>query len=95
MVTRLLHARRARLVESRAGGDVRFEAQHRIDARATALVVKFECPVQIAVIGDGQGIHPRPLHLFHDLIDPVRTVEQAVVRVTVQVSKRAGRRKAG
>ena len=91
VVAGLLHARRARLVEPRAGSDVGFEAQYRIDARATALVVKIECSVQIAVIGDGEGIHPRPLHLFHDLIDPVRTVEQAVVRVTVQVSKRAGR----
>ena len=88
VIAGLFDARRPGLVKPRTGSDVRLQTQHRIDALVSALVVELERPIQIAVIRDGEGIHPRPLDLLHDLIDPVCSVEQAVVRVTVQVSER-------
>ncbi len=43
--------------------------------------------VEVPVVGDGAGIHPQLLRLFHERRDAVEAVEQAVVRVQVQVAE--------
>ena len=42
-----------------AGGDVRLVADDRVDAGLLALAVELDRPVQVAVVGDGAGVHAR------------------------------------
>ena len=53
-----------------------------------ALAVELDGPVQVAVVGDGHGVHARALDVLDQLRDAAGAVEQAVVRVAVQVNER-------
>jgi hypothetical protein len=70
-----------------AGGDVRLVADDRVEAGRLALAVELDGAVQVAVVGQGQGVHaqlPGPRHQLGHAAGPV---EQAVVAVTVQVDE--------
>ena len=53
-----------------------------------ALVVELECPVQVAVIGDRRGVHAGRFDLLDEVGDAVGPVEQAVVRVAMEMNER-------
>ena len=75
------------LLEAAAGGDVGLVADDRIDPGRLCLGVKLECPVQVAVVGDRQGIHPQLGRAGHEPVDGAGSVEQAVVAVAVEVGE--------
>ena len=53
-----------------------------------AFLVELDGPVEVAVVGHGQGVHAQLLDVRHQLGNPVGTVEQAVVAVAVQMNER-------
>lgn len=68
-----------------AGGDIRFDADDRIDSRAGEDLVELLDAAHIAVVGDGHGRH---VVLFGELdqsLDGAGAVEQTVMGVEVQV----------
>ena len=50
-----------------------------------ALLIELERPVQIAVIGERQGIHPQLFGPIDQLLDRAGAVEQAVMAVAMQM----------
>ncbi len=68
--------------------DVGLVPQHRVDLGLAAGLIEFECPVQIPMIGDGTRIHPQRLDAIDKVGNTIRPVEQAVMRVAMQMGKR-------
>ncbi len=68
--------------------DVGFVTEDGVHVVLAALLVELERPIQVAVVGDGTRIHPQLLDLFDQVGNAIGPVEQAVVRVTMQVCKR-------
>src|SRR5262249_47037584 len=62
----------------------------RIDAGVLAFLVKLDGTVEIAVVGHGQGVHAEFLDACHELRNAIGAVEQAVVRVAVQMNEAIG-----
>src|SRR6516164_3156985 len=71
-----------------AGGDVDLVANDRVETGRSALAVELDGAVEVAVIGDGQRVHAQRLDARNQLGDAAGAVEEAVVRVTVQVDER-------
>ena len=71
-----------------AGGDIGFVTEYRVDVLLAALVVELHGSEEIAVVGQGQRVHPVGLDLGDQVRDAVGAVEQTVVRVAVQVRER-------
>lgn len=84
-------ARSADDVRHPSGGRVGLIAQDRIDPRVTALGVKLQRPVQVAVIRDRQRGHPQLFDPLDELRDLARPVEQTVMRVAMEVGERPRR----
>ena len=67
--------------------DVRLVADDRVDASLFAGPVELDGAVEVAVIGQGDGVHP----LFFDVRDQLRNavgpVEKAVVTVAMQMDE--------
>ena len=70
-----------------AGGDVGLQAEDRVDAQFLRLPVELHRPVQVAVVGQGQGVHLQGLGPVEQAADRARPVQEAVVAVTVQVGE--------
>jgi hypothetical protein len=75
------------LLKPAARGDVGLVADDRVDARLLRGVVKFEGAVEVAVVGDRQGVHPEFDRAAHEPVDGARAVEQAVVAVAVEMGE--------
>ena len=71
--------------------DVRFVADDRIDAGGPALLVELDGAEQVAVVGDGAGVHAQFLDLRHQFRHPVGAVEEAVVTVAMEMNERTFR----
>ena len=71
-----------------AGGDVGLVAEDRIEAGCGAFAVELDGAVQVAVIGQGQGVHAQFLGVRDQLGDAAGAVEQAVMAVAVQMNER-------
>ena len=67
---------------------VHLATDDRLDAFLVRGIVEFDGPEHVAMIGHGDGGHTVTLGLFHQVLDPHRTVQQRVLRVQVQVDKR-------
>ena len=52
-----------------------------------AFAVELDGPVEVAVIGHGQGVHALLLDVLDQLRDAAGAVEQAVVGVAVQMNE--------
>ena len=74
-----------------AGGDVGFVADDRIEAGRLAFLVELDGAEQVAVIGQGDGVHARRLGVGHQFGQAVGAVEQAVMTVTMKMNKRTFR----
>ena len=75
-------------LEAAPGGDVGLVADDRVDLRGLGGLVKLERPVQIAVVGDRQGVHAQLDRAVDKPVDRTRPVEEAVVAVAVKVGER-------
>ncbi len=78
-------------VEAAADRDVDLAAQDRLDPLLPAGVVEGHRPEHVAVVGDGQPLHPEAPGLLDQLVDVARPVEEAVFGVQVQVDELGGR----
>ena len=76
-------------VRAAARGDIGFVSQNRVDPLALWPRNKLQRPVQVPVVGDGQGVHPRLFGLLDQVGNAVGAVEQAVMRVAMQVHEGA------
>jgi hypothetical protein len=75
------------LLEAAARGDVGLVADDRVDARGLGGLVELERPVEVAVVGDRQGVHAQFHRPRHQPVDRAGAVEQAVVAVAVEVDE--------
>ena len=68
-----------------AGGDIGLDADNRLDPLVPRRAVELERPEQVAVVGQGQGGHAETGGLGDELSGLAGPVQQAVIRVVVQV----------
>ena len=80
---------RTRRVSNKAASrsNISFVADDRIDATRFGLLIEFQRTVQIAVIRQCKRIHSVLLGAIHQPPNRTRTVQQAVMAVTMQMNK--------
>ena len=78
------------LLEAAAGGDVGLQAEDRVDAQVLGLPVELQCPVQVAVVGQGQGVHLQGLGPVQQALDGAGPVQEAVMAMAVQMGEGMG-----
>ena len=66
-------------------GDIRLDAEDRLHARVLRGEVELHRAEEVAVVGDGDGVHAEFLHALEQPLDRVAAVEQRVLAVKVQV----------
>ena len=71
------------LVEAAGGGDVGLDAHDGVDAHVLGRLVELQGPVQIAVVGEGQGIHAQLFGPLEQAGDLSGAVEKAVVAMAM------------
>ena len=78
---------------SAARRDVGFISDNRIDAGRFAFTIKLDRSIEIAVIGQGQGIHSQIFGPSHQLRNSAGAVKQTVVAMTMQMNEGSVRHK--
>ena len=81
----------ALLVGHRSAGDVRLDADDRLDALRSRRLVEGDGAVERAVVGEGHRIHALRGRRVDQLGDPPEPVEKAELRVDVEVGEVVGR----
>ena len=71
-------------------GNVDLAADDGLDARGLGGLIKINAAVHDPMVGDGHGGLPDLLHPIHQAVDPAGTVQQAVLRMQMQVDKTHG-----
>src|SRR5213592_1592024 len=71
-----------------AEGEVRLEAEDGPDLPRPGLGIELPRPVQVAVVGDGEGVHAQRLDPIEQFGDPVGAVEERVLAMGVEVNER-------
>ena len=74
-------------LEPRTLGEVDFAADQRLDAAGLRLEVEVDRPEKIPVVGERQRLHAQPGGAVHQAVDAAGAVEQAVVRVDVEMDE--------
>ena len=77
----------ARAFEAGAGGEVEFAADQRLDALGLGLVVELDRAVEIAVVREGQRLHPEGVGPVHQAVDPAGAIQQGVVAMDVKMDE--------
>jgi hypothetical protein len=72
-------------------GNVELAADDRLDPMLLSIFIEFNGPTEIAVIGERQRGHLLLHALFHQLFGAAHRIEQTILRMDVQVHKRAHR----
>ena len=72
-------------VKAAAGGDVGLQPEDRIDAQFLGRLIELHGPVQVAVVGQGQGGHPQGLRPLQQSANRAGPVQEAVVAVAVHI----------
>ena len=80
----------ALLLEHRPAGDVRLDADDRLDALRDAGLVEGDGPVERAVVGQGEAVEPLRGRRIDEIRDPPEPVEEAELRVDVEVREVVG-----
>ena len=70
-----------------AAGDVRLDADDRLNPKLLCRLDELDRAVEGAVVGEGDGIHPKALCLLHQRLQVAHAVEQAELAVDVEVRK--------
>ena len=73
--------------EAAVGGDVGLVADDGVDAFLFGLLIELESAVEVAVVGEGQGVHAVGLGAGDELVDGAGAVEEAVMAVAVEVNE--------
>lgn len=76
-------------VRAMSWGDVGLVADDGLELVGSALVVEVHGPVDVAVVGHGDGVHAHAFDLLDEVANAIGPVQQAVLRVAVQVNERA------
>ena len=71
--------------------DVRFVTDHGVHIRLATFLIKLNRAVEVAVIRNRAGGHAEFLGLLDEGGNSIEAIEQAVVRVTMEVNERSGR----
>ncbi len=87
VIAGLLHAAGVP-VETAARSDVGFHPQDRIEIVGATFGVEFAGAVEVAVVGNGARVHPHGLRRFDEVGDFRHSIEQAVMRVAVEMNER-------
>ena len=90
VIAGVLRAAGVFLVEAAGRGDIGLDAHDRVDAHILGRFVELQGPVQIAVVGQGQGVHAQLFGPLQQAGDFSGAVEKAVVAMAVQMGKRRG-----
>jgi hypothetical protein len=77
----------ALLLEARALGKVELAADQRLDPLALRRRVEVYGAKQVAVVGEREGAHPELARPVRQPVDPAGPVQQAVVRVDVEMDE--------
>ena len=77
-------------VEAAARGDIGLDAHDRVDAHVLGRLVELQGPVQVAVVGQGQGVHAQLFGPLQQAGDFSGAVQQAVMAMAVQMGKGRG-----
>ena len=80
----------ALLVGHRPAGDVRLDADDRLDALVDGRLVERDGAVEGAVVGEGEAVEALRAGLVDEVRDPPEPVEQAELRVRVEVDEVVG-----
>ncbi len=75
-------------MEAAARGNIRLDAEDRIDAQFPSGLIELDCPVQISMIGQRQGCHSQGFCPFEQSPDRAGAVQEAVVAMTMQMGER-------
>ena len=70
-----------------AGGKIYLAADNRLYSLLPALLIKGDGSVHIAMVGDGKCLHPRLLGSRYQILYPRGTIQQAVLRMNMQMDK--------
>ena len=73
-----------------AGGEVALVAEQGLEARRLHGVMELHRAEHVAVVGDGHGRHAEPLGLLGHLVNAAGPVQQAELRMDVQVAEFGG-----
>ena len=76
-----------RPVLDRSRGHVGFAPDDRFDSRSGRFLIKFDRPMQIAVVRDGNRGHLKFRRLFHQVLHPHRPIEEGIFRVEMEVNE--------
>ena len=68
-------------------GDVRLDADDRLDPKLLCRLHELDRAVEGAVVGEGDRVHPKALRLLHQRLQVAHAVEQAELAVDVEVRK--------
>ena len=71
-------------------GNVNLTADNRLDASFLALGIEVYRAVKVAVVGDGQGLHPHIAHLIYQVGNAADAIQHTVFGMTVQVCEQRG-----
>jgi hypothetical protein len=74
-------------IEAAARRNIRFVADDRIEPRVAAGDVELERAVQVAVIGNRQGVHAQLFGPRDKRLDRARSIQEAVMAMAMQMSK--------
>ena len=90
MVAGLFGAAGVLLVVAASGRDVGLDAEDRVDARVLGRFVELQRTVQIAVVGQGQGVHAQLFGPLQEAGDFAGAVQEAIVAMAMQMGERLG-----
>ena len=82
-----LPVERMHLVKARSGRDIDLAADDGLHARCLRRLVKVNCAVHDAVVGDGDRVLPQLLDPVHKPRDAARTVKKTILRMNMQMDK--------
>ena len=73
------------LIAHAASGDIRLNANDRLDAVLLRRLNELNSAVEGPMVGEGDGVHPEALRLLHERAQVAHAVEQAELAVDVEV----------
>ena len=76
------------LVEAAAGGDIGLHAEDGVDAQLPGLLIELQRAVQVAVVGQSQGVHLQGLGAVQQRLDGAGPVQETVVAVAMEMGER-------
>ena len=83
VITGFFRAAGVLFIKAAPRGDIGLDPHDRVNAHFLGGFIEFQCPVQIAVVGQGQGIHAQFFGPLQQAGDFSGAVQQAVMAMAV------------